>query len=105
MEVPIADPTLSWKAGLSHCKSLKTFLLEVPMPAFSGLFGAGWAINSSEYFEILLPTLKSAEILREVAVSRAEAETEEKPSPWEGSLELVPDHGHGGASVRRGRSC
>lgn len=40
------------------------------MPAFSGLSGAGWAINSSEYFEI--PTFKRwREILREVAVSRA----------------------------------
>lgn len=75
------------------------------MPAFSGLFGAGWAINSSEYFEIPLPTLKSTEILREVAVSRAELEIQEKPSPWEGSLGLVPDHGQGGASVSRGRSC
>ena len=72
------------------------------MPAFSGLFGAGWAINSSEYFEIPLPTLKSTEILREVAVSRAELEIQEKPSPWEGSLGLVPDHGQGGASVSRG---
>lgn len=47
------------------------------MPAFNGLSGADWAINSSEYFEIPLPTLKSTEILREVAVSRAELEIQE----------------------------
>lgn len=40
------------------------------MPAFSGLSGVGWAINSSEYFEIPLPTSKSTEILREVAGSK-----------------------------------
>lgn len=62
------------------------------MPAFNGLSGTGWAINSSEYFEIPLPILKSTEILREVAVSRAEPEIQENPSAWEGGLELVPGH-------------
>lgn len=47
------------------------------MPAFNGLSGVDWAINSSEYFEIPLPTVKSTEILREVAVSRAELEIQE----------------------------
>lgn len=47
------------------------------MPAFNRLSGAGWAINSSEYFEIPLPTSKSTEILREVAVSRAQPERQE----------------------------
>lgn len=60
------------------------------MPAFSGLSGVGWAINSSEYFEIPLPTSKSTEILREVAVSRAESERQENSLTFEGGLELGP---------------
>lgn len=66
------------------------------MPAFNGPFGAAWAIHSSEYFEIPLPTSKSTQILREVAISRAEPERKE---------ELGPGQGQGGASVSRRQPC
>lgn len=70
------------------------------MPAFNGPSGADWAINSSEYFEIPLPTLKSTEILREVAVSRAEPAIQGNAPACEGGLALVP--GQGGVPMRRG---
>lgn len=73
------------------------------MPALSGLSGAGWAINSCEYFEI--PTFKRwREILREVAVNRARSKnTPSMEKGWEaGGLELVPSRGQGGVDRCRG---
>lgn len=73
------------------------------MPAFSGPSGAGWAINSCEYFEI--PTFKRwREILREVAVNRARSKS--TPSMGKGfgdwGLGAVPSQEWGGVGRSRG---
>lgn len=86
MEVPVLDQScpvhpLLDRGTVSLQKPNKLLSFEAPMPAFNGGIGAGCAINSPEYFEIPFPTSKSMEILREVAVSRAEPERQENSLP------------------------